>query len=198
MAEYPNGIDSKDVHDEWAYIQVSVFVSSPLAVCWPYCVAIVLMCKVATGVDYSHGSAWTTFFAGALNYQVAHHLFPGVSQVGLCRGFLVRSPYRTHVTLSFRTTVPLPSDCANHQRCVQRVRTAVPGSAVFLECVQTALGSLEGDGRSWPRAAHGLTAWALLWMVVLSKLSNKLHSFACNGPIVDLPAGKVDLTPYTR
>eukprot|EP00743_Colponemidia_sp_Colp-15_P003580 GILK01003862.1.p1 GENE.GILK01003862.1~~GILK01003862.1.p1 ORF type:complete len:537 (-),score=97.84 GILK01003862.1:229-1788(-) len=36
--------------------------------------------QVETSVDYSHGSAVTAYLAGALNYQVVHHLFPCVSQ----------------------------------------------------------------------------------------------------------------------
>lgn len=36
--------------------------------------------QVITGVDYAPGNALVTFFAGALNYQITHHLFPCVSQ----------------------------------------------------------------------------------------------------------------------
>jgi len=36
--------------------------------------------QVKSSVDYAHGSWLTTFLAGALNYQVVHHLFPSVSQ----------------------------------------------------------------------------------------------------------------------
>eukprot|EP00644_Phytophthora_capsici_P007213 jgi/Phyca11/527737/estExt2_fgenesh1_pm.C_PHYCAscaffold_220052 len=36
--------------------------------------------QVKSSVDYAHGSPITTFLTGALNYQVTHHLFPGVSQ----------------------------------------------------------------------------------------------------------------------
>jgi len=37
--------------------------------------------QIATTLDYAHDSWWTTFFTGALNYQVTHHLFPYVSQI---------------------------------------------------------------------------------------------------------------------
>jgi len=37
--------------------------------------------QLATTLDYGHGSYWTTFFTGALNYQVTHHLFPYISQI---------------------------------------------------------------------------------------------------------------------
>lgn len=37
--------------------------------------------QVKSSVDYAHNSPITTFLAGALNYQITHHLFPGVSQV---------------------------------------------------------------------------------------------------------------------
>lgn len=37
--------------------------------------------QIATTLDYAHGSWWTTFASGALNYQVVHHLFPYVSQL---------------------------------------------------------------------------------------------------------------------
>jgi len=37
--------------------------------------------QIATTMDYAHGDWWTTFFTGALNYQVTHHLFPYISQV---------------------------------------------------------------------------------------------------------------------
>jgi fatty acid desaturase len=36
--------------------------------------------QVKTSVDYAHGSWLWTYLSGALNYQVVHHLFPGVSQ----------------------------------------------------------------------------------------------------------------------
>lgn len=36
--------------------------------------------QLRTTQDYSHGSKVATFMTGALNYQVAHHLFPTVSQ----------------------------------------------------------------------------------------------------------------------
>eukprot|EP01116_Phalansterium_solitarium_P024794 TRINITY_DN918_c0_g1_i1.p1 TRINITY_DN918_c0_g1~~TRINITY_DN918_c0_g1_i1.p1 ORF type:complete len:505 (+),score=158.16 TRINITY_DN918_c0_g1_i1:111-1517(+) len=37
--------------------------------------------QLATTLDYAHGSWWTTFATGALNYQVTHHLFPYISQI---------------------------------------------------------------------------------------------------------------------
>ncbi|TDH72125.1 hypothetical protein CCR75_004554 [Bremia lactucae] len=36
--------------------------------------------QIKSSVDYSHGSFLTAFLSGALNYQVTHHLFPGISQ----------------------------------------------------------------------------------------------------------------------
>mmetsp|Transcript_3131 Transcript_3131/g.4816 ORF Transcript_3131/g.4816 Transcript_3131/m.4816 type:complete len:480 (-) Transcript_3131:30-1469(-) len=55
--EYPLGEASDNlVNDEWAISQVK------------------------TSVDYGHNSWLTAFFSGALNYQVTHHLYPGVSQ----------------------------------------------------------------------------------------------------------------------
>ncbi len=36
--------------------------------------------QVRTSVDYGHGNWLMTELAGALNYQVEHHLFPSVSQ----------------------------------------------------------------------------------------------------------------------
>jgi fatty acid desaturase len=36
--------------------------------------------QIRASQDYAHGSLLTTWFSGALNYQVTHHLFPGVSQ----------------------------------------------------------------------------------------------------------------------
>ena len=36
--------------------------------------------QVVSGVDYAHGNPLVTFFAGALNYQITHHLFPCISQ----------------------------------------------------------------------------------------------------------------------
>jgi fatty acid desaturase/predicted heme/steroid binding protein len=57
VAEYPLGTKNEDVvPEEWAISQVK------------------------TSVDYAHGDMVTTFLAGALNYQIAHHLFPGISQ----------------------------------------------------------------------------------------------------------------------
>ncbi|KAJ0405285.1 hypothetical protein ATCC90586_007324 [Pythium insidiosum] len=54
---YPNGEEAaSEIDDEWAISQVK------------------------SSVDYAHGSAIMTFLSGALNYQVTHHLFPGVSQ----------------------------------------------------------------------------------------------------------------------
>jgi len=55
-ADFPNDEHTQETHEEWAVIQAK------------------------TGVDYSHGSWLPTFLSGALNYQVVHHLFPGVSQ----------------------------------------------------------------------------------------------------------------------
>jgi len=37
--------------------------------------------QLSTTIDYAHDSWLTTFFTGALNYQVTHHLFPYVSQI---------------------------------------------------------------------------------------------------------------------
>jgi len=37
--------------------------------------------QVRTTLDYAHGSYWTAFFTGGLNYQVVHHLFPYISQI---------------------------------------------------------------------------------------------------------------------
>jgi hypothetical protein len=36
--------------------------------------------QAESSVDYGHGSAWTAWWCGALNYQIEHHLFPGISQ----------------------------------------------------------------------------------------------------------------------
>jgi fatty acid desaturase len=36
--------------------------------------------QVRTSLDYAHHSGLWTYLCGALNYQVEHHLFPGVSQ----------------------------------------------------------------------------------------------------------------------
>ena len=36
--------------------------------------------QVATSVDYAHGSTAAAWWSGALNYQIEHHLFPGISQ----------------------------------------------------------------------------------------------------------------------
>jgi linoleoyl-CoA desaturase len=36
--------------------------------------------QIAASIDYAHGSWLTTKFTGALNYQIAHHLFPNVAQ----------------------------------------------------------------------------------------------------------------------
>lgn len=36
--------------------------------------------QVATSVDYAHNSWWEAWWSGALNYQIEHHLFPGISQ----------------------------------------------------------------------------------------------------------------------
>jgi fatty acid desaturase len=36
--------------------------------------------QVKASQDWGHGSFIATWFSGALNYQVTHHLFPGLSQ----------------------------------------------------------------------------------------------------------------------
>ena len=36
--------------------------------------------QVVTGVDYAHDNIWEAWWSGALNYQIEHHLFPGISQ----------------------------------------------------------------------------------------------------------------------
>jgi fatty acid desaturase len=43
----------------------------------PRCWAVV---QVESSVDYGHNSWWTAWWSGALNYQIEHHLFPGISQ----------------------------------------------------------------------------------------------------------------------
>ena len=37
--------------------------------------------QIRTTIDYGHNSPLTHFFTGGLNYQVAHHLFPGICQL---------------------------------------------------------------------------------------------------------------------
>merc|ERR1711916_46992 len=37
--------------------------------------------QLRTSIDYGHNSKFLTFATGALNYQAAHHLFPGVMQL---------------------------------------------------------------------------------------------------------------------
>jgi fatty acid desaturase len=56
--DYINGDknDKSKIHDTWAAVQVK------------------------TSLDYSHDSPFATFLCGALNYQIEHHLFPGISQ----------------------------------------------------------------------------------------------------------------------
>ncbi|CAM9122099.1 unnamed protein product [Sphacelaria rigidula] len=55
--DYPLGAEPKDmIEDEWAVSQVK------------------------SCVDYCHDNSMVAFLSGALNYQVTHHLFPGVSQ----------------------------------------------------------------------------------------------------------------------
>ncbi|CAD8150575.1 unnamed protein product [Paramecium pentaurelia] len=44
---------------------------------WPIEWAVL---QIKSSVDYSHGNWLMTYLCGALNYQVIHHLFPGVSQ----------------------------------------------------------------------------------------------------------------------
>lgn len=58
VCEYTFGEDEhpSKINDEWAISQVK------------------------SSVDYAHGCWWTTFMAGALNYQITHHLFPSISQ----------------------------------------------------------------------------------------------------------------------
>jgi fatty acid desaturase len=36
--------------------------------------------QIESSVDYGHDSPLTTWWCGALNYQIEHHLFPGISQ----------------------------------------------------------------------------------------------------------------------
>jgi fatty acid desaturase len=37
--------------------------------------------QLASSADFAHGSKFWTHFSGGLNYQVIHHLFPGVCHV---------------------------------------------------------------------------------------------------------------------
>lgn len=50
------GTPASDIDEDWAIVQVR------------------------TTQDYAHGNKLTTFFSGALNYQVVHHLFPSLPQ----------------------------------------------------------------------------------------------------------------------
>jgi len=36
--------------------------------------------QVKSSQDYAQDSFWTTYLSGALNFQIEHHLFPGISQ----------------------------------------------------------------------------------------------------------------------
>ncbi|KAH9089809.1 hypothetical protein LEN26_018982 [Aphanomyces euteiches] len=85
---YPNGNEVKtNLDDEWAVSQVK------------------------SSLDYSHGSWFTTFMAGALNYQVTHHLFPTVSQyhypaiapiiMQVCKEYKINYPILPTFTAAF-------------------------------------------------------------------------------------------------
>ena len=37
--------------------------------------------QVVTAQDYAHDNWFITFFTGALNYQICHHVFPGILQI---------------------------------------------------------------------------------------------------------------------
>ena len=64
--------------------------------------------QVATTADFAHGSAFVTWYTGALNYQIEHHLFPKVCHLHLpalapivratCEEFGV--PYSTYPTVA--------------------------------------------------------------------------------------------------
>ena len=54
-------------------------------------------------MDYAHDSKLVTFLSGALNYQVTHHLFPGVSQVSTCEG--LRLEYVRYIVFSWFLSV---------------------------------------------------------------------------------------------
>ncbi|CAM9289432.1 unnamed protein product [Chrysoparadoxa australica] len=78
--DYPLGDEaSETIKDEWAVSQIK------------------------SSVDYGHYSWITAFLTGALNFQVTHHLFPGISQYHYpaiaeiiketCKEYKVRYPY---------------------------------------------------------------------------------------------------------
>lgn len=95
VADYPQGeAKGPSIDDEWAVSQVSAVspgctrqscarraMCSPALYVFPRCaIRFHFLQQVKSSVDYSHGNWWMTFLCGALNYQIVHHLFPGVSQ----------------------------------------------------------------------------------------------------------------------
>ena len=59
--EWPTANEKKEIKMDWAKMQV------------------------VTAQDYAHKSFFWTNFAGALNFQIVHHLFPNV-RAGACGG----------------------------------------------------------------------------------------------------------------
>jgi hypothetical protein len=110
VAEYPLGTKNEDVvPEEWAISQVK------------------------TSVDYAHGDMVTTFLAGALNYQIAHHLFPGIS-------------------------LPVPCHRPYHQGGVRRVRRQVHGAPFLHGCLPrpSAVPVRDGAAREGCECGDGL------------------------------------------
>lgn len=96
--DYPLGDQTgPQVNDEWAISQVK------------------------TSVDYAHGSPLVAFFSGALNYQVTHHLFPGISQVRDGTSDF------SYCSLIISFPVSLPCNCSNHYGSLQEIQNQVHG-----------------------------------------------------------------------
>jgi hypothetical protein len=76
--------------------------------------------QAESSVDYGHNSWWTAFWCGALNYQIEHHLFPGISQYhypaiapivqSTCKEFGVRYNYEPGFLAAWRSHIKLLYD----------------------------------------------------------------------------------------
>ena len=55
--------------------------------------------QVEGSLDYAHDAPLTTWWCGALNYQIEHHLFPGISQYHCEKGACVRRDDRARALL---------------------------------------------------------------------------------------------------
>jgi delta11-fatty-acid desaturase len=90
--------------------------------------------QTITALNYGFGSSFTYYITGGLNYQIEHHLFPGINHEYLpelapkvqviCNKYGVKYPYVSNFGKAFRLHLDVLFDCSisplNSDNCSQK------------------------------------------------------------------------------